>query len=57
MANEKKCVTCGKSYIVSNADDKEIYYCHQCERVWQEFWKQLIAMKRAKKAKKKNRRA
>ena len=57
MANEKKCVTCGKSYIVSNADDKEIYYCHQCERVWQEFWKQLIAMKRARKAKKKNRRA
>ena len=50
MANKKTCVTCGKTYIVSSADDTKIYYCHECENVWQEFWKQLKELKRAKRA-------
>lgn len=51
MANKKICVTCGKEYIVSNTENTKIYYCHECERVWQQFWKELIALKRAKRAK------
>lgn len=49
MANTKTCATCGKEFIVSSKYDKELYYCHECEKVWRLFHKAVFLLIKEKR--------